>query len=297
MTANQQNASGPISGFVVGQFFGLFNGMTDDHYNRIVSSAPFEDCNLLILAFVHTVLKTVNGKNIYVADFNGWRDNNYPHATPEQDRERARLVAKTARAKNPSIKILVSLGWGNRDAGLAAKTPADFADSVAELAKDLNLDGFDIDYEDSDPNLKAPQMLALTKALRESLSKITPKREVILTITPAYTGGLDKSVLEAFTYVMPQSYDHGGNGTTVDWYEKTLGSFNRIVYGMNSEGWEGDSDKPDKFANLARENKAAGVFAWRLDNDTVDKTTKLPKFVTARALWNLLHPANIRAAR
>lgn len=288
MTANQQNTPAPISGFVVGQFFGLFNGVPDDQYNRIVASAPFENCNLLILAFVHTVLKTANRKNFYVADFNGWRDNNYPHATPEQDRQRALLVATTARAKNPSIKILVSLGWGNRDAGLAAKTPADFADSVAELARDLNLDGFDIDYEDFDPHLDATQMLALVQALRQSLVEVKPKREIILTITPAYTGGLDKTVLEAFNYVMPQSYDHGSNGTTVDWYGETLDSFNRIVYGMNSEGWEGDSDKPDKFADLAREHKAAGVFAWRFDNDTVDRTTKFPKFVTASALWKLL---------
>src|SRR5207302_1914586 len=177
-----------------------------EHYDKIVATAPFQDCNLLILAFVHTVTK--NDVNI-AAFTNGRDDPKYPAKPGDLDIDRVKLVVSAARAKNPSIKILLSLGWGNNDAGLAAQTPGPFADSVRALVQDAKLDGFDIDYEST--SVTAPKMLALAQALRQALNKVTPKRQMVMTITPAQTSGLDKSVLQAFDYVMPQTYDHGGN--------------------------------------------------------------------------------------
>ena len=61
---------------------------------------------------------------------------------------------RLARKKNPSIKILISLGWGNgengNDAGKAARTPVEFADSVRTLVQAYHLDGIDIDFESTD---------------------------------------------------------------------------------------------------------------------------------------------------
>jgi hypothetical protein len=111
-----------------------------------------------------------------------------------------------------------------------------------------------------------------------------------MTITPAQTDGLDTSVLEAFTYAMPQTYDHGGNGTTATWYAQQLGSYSRIVYGLNSEGYIGQSDDPKKIAVEAHHNKAAGIFAWRLDNDSVNRQG-FPTFATDIEMWQLMHPA------
>jgi hypothetical protein len=277
---------GPIPGNVVAQYFGFFNGVSREHYQKIVATAPFQDCNLLILAFVHTVPKD----GAYVAQFTNWRDDKkYPSTPGDTDEDRLKLVVKTARARNPKIRILVSLGWGGNDAGMAAKTPVQFAQSVASLAQKYNLDGFDIDYEST--QVDAGTLLALAQQLKKSLSAVTPKREMIMTITPAQTDGLNKSVLQTFTYTMPQTYDHGGNGTTVDWYEQQLGTFDRIVYGLNSEGYIGESDNPGKFAALAKQNKAAGIFAWRLDNDSVDRTTTYPTFATGIAMWKLMRTA------
>ena len=163
---NLQADSGLISGPVVAQYFGFFNGVPKEHYDHIVATAPFQDCNLLILAFVHTVQK--NG--IYIADFtNGRDDPNYPAKPGDMDIDRVKLVVKTARAKNPSLKILVSLGWGNNDAGLAAQTPGPFADSVCAIVQTLGLDGLDIDYESTD--VTASQMLTLAQTLWLSLTK------------------------------------------------------------------------------------------------------------------------------
>src|SRR5438270_13003786 len=238
---------GSIPGYVVAQYFGFFNGVPRQHYEQIVATAPFADCNLLILAFVHTASKG----GAYVAQFTNGRDNpKYPSTPGDTDRDRVKLVVQTARAKNRSLKILVSLGWGNNDAGLAAKTPGPFADSVASIVQNCGIDGLDIDYESTD--VQPQQMLTLAQHLRTSLSKVTPAREMILTITPAQTDGLNASVLKAFNYTMPQTYDHGGNGTTATWYATQLGSYSQIVYGLNSEGYIGESDDPVKFANQAK---------------------------------------------
>src|SRR4029077_18445780 len=51
------NATGetrPIRGPVVGQYFGLFEGLSKARYREIVAASPVDKCNLLILAFVRT---------------------------------------------------------------------------------------------------------------------------------------------------------------------------------------------------------------------------------------------------
>lgn len=287
--------TGPISGYVVGQYFGLFNGVTKDDYKEIVATAPFEKCNLLILAFVHTVSDGTN----YVAAFTNWRDNDFSLATDDTDIDRVKLVVRTARAKNPFIKILISLGWGSQDVALAAKNPGPFAQSVAAIVQEHGLDGFDIDYESVDVSITVDSVLTLAQQLKEKLDGVTPKREMIMTITPGKPiVGLDKRVLQIFTYTMPQTYQHGGDGTTADPYKKMLGSFDRIVYGVNSEGYLGDPqerpDSPATSAGLAKTNNAAGIFAWRLDNDNVDRTTSLPTFAAANEMWDLMKPPAAR---
>ena len=122
---------------------------------------------------------------------------------------------------------------------------------------------------------------------------------MIMTIAPATQDGLDASVLQAFTYTMPQTYDHGG-GTTATWYERHVDSSDRIVYGLNSEGYDrriplsalphpgwGQSDDPKKKAAKAKANGAAGIFAWRLDNDSLDKQG-FPTFATGIEMWKLM---------
>jgi GH18 family chitinase len=291
---SKPTARGPIPGHVVGQYFGFFNGVPKQRYDHIVATAPFDKCNLLILAFVHTVKQD----DVYVAQFTNWRDNRnkYPATPGDTDQDRVKLVVKTARARKPSIKILISLGWGesSNDAGRAAATPVQFADSVVALVQTYDLDGFDIDFESTD--VEAKDMLTLAQRLKASLAKVRPGREKIMTITPAQTDGLDGNVLKVFTYTMPQTYDHGGNGTTAAWYKRQLGSCERIVYGLNAEGYIGESDDPRKFAAKAHANHAAGIFAWRLDNDSVDRKTTYPTFATGIEMWGLMKSGRTRPA-
>jgi GH18 family chitinase len=299
--------SGRIPGPVVGQYFAFFNGVPKQRYEKIVARAPFEDCNLLILAFVRAIKKG----DVYVAQFPNWRDNGNPSTPGDSDQDRVKLVTEAARAKNPSLKILISLGWADKprkrqelntvpwnDAGHAATSPGPFAESMASIVQTFGLDGIDIDYESTDVEPK--NMLTLARQLKQALSKVSPKREMILTIAPAQPDGLDASVLQAFTYTMPQTYDHGGADITATWYERQLGSFDRIVYGLNSEGYDrrlslgtlphlewDQSDDPKKKAAKAKANKAAGIFAWRLDNDSLDKQG-FPTFATGIEMWKLM---------
>jgi glycosyl hydrolase family 18 (putative chitinase)/HYDIN/CFA65/VesB family protein len=296
LVLNATGEGSPIRGPVVGQYFGLFEGISKERYRELVAAAPFDKCNLLILAFVRTFTferPSDEGGPIYVAQFANGRESPFQLDPNDTDGDRVKLVVRMARKTNPSIKILISLGWGQNDDDTekAARTPVEFADSVRTLVQAYHLDGIDIDFEST--NVEPAAMLTLAQEIRRSLNKI--RRPMIMTITPAQRGGLDNNVLEQFTYVMPQTYDHGGNGfnfADARWLANQLrGSYERIVYGLDSEAGTPQNpetpDNPKKFADRAKKNHAAGIFAWRLDNDSAKDG--FPTFVDAIEMWRLMH--------
>src|SRR5882757_1001573 len=157
-------ASGAGSQPVIAQYFGIFHcTRSAEEFKAIVNAAPFGACNLLLLAFVHTV-KSPDPDGGYIAQFNDGREPPCPPGKPpDSDKERVALVINRARALNPTIKILLSLGYDPGDLGNAAATPSQFADSVARLVQDNVLDGFDIDYETPD-GVTAEQLVVLVDA-------------------------------------------------------------------------------------------------------------------------------------
>lgn len=113
----------------------------------------------------------------------------------------------------------MSIGW-SRDKnyiGNAAKNPVEFAYSVLELVNKHHFDGFDIDYESA--SVSNQNMYKLSEGLRKVLSR----KEKLLTITPAQTSGLNPKILELYDYVMPQTYQHDGNGTKAEPYVDITG--------------------------------------------------------------------------
>ena len=155
----------------------------------------------------------------------------------DNDWDRVKLIVETAHKKSPSINILISLGYEPDDLENAAATPAAFADSVRALVHRYDLNGFDIDFESA--RVGEEDMLTLAREIRRSLNKIPSTRPMIMTIAPDQTGGLNKDVLEQFTYVMAQTYGHACSCFSfddTDLLAEQLGSYERIVYGVNSEG-------------------------------------------------------------
>jgi hypothetical protein len=286
---NTAGQARPIRGPVVGQYFGLFGGVSKARYREIVAAAPFDKCNLLILAFVHTfTFQRDDGQPIYIAQFNNEREGNFVLDPNDTDSDRIKLVVRMARKKNPSIKILISLGFGINDAGLAAVTPVAFADSVSTIVQAYKLDGVDIDLEET--RVEPAALLTLAQEIRRSLNKI-PRQPMIMTIAPDQLGGLNKEVLEQFTYVLPQTYDpepHHTRGFDFGYARELAkrlgGSFDRIVYGLDSED---PPDNPKRWADQAKRTHAAGIFAWRLDNDSAENG--FPTFADAIKMWKLMH--------
>ena len=263
-----------FTGPVVGQYFGIFKVDTQK-FRDVLDAAPFDKTNLLLIAFVHTYKRGAD----YVADYENIRDGGKPPQKGDDDAARIDRLVHTARKMNPNIKIVLSLGWGKDDIANAAKTPVPFTASVKQLVEKHRLDGFDLDYEDA--AVESSDLLNLVQKLRKALGS-----GKTMTLTPAQTEGLTAETLKIFDWVMPQTYDHGGNGTKADWYAKTLGGYSKIVLGLNSEGPKGMSDDPVKFASLAKKKSAAGLFAWRLDTDT--EVQGRPTFVTAIKMWQLM---------
>jgi hypothetical protein len=298
---------------VVGQYFGLFHGCSKQHFATIVESAPFDCCNLLILAFIG--LRETGGDQWGVAFGNG-RDNDFnggKATSDDTDEDRLRLVVKTARQKNPGLKILLSMGYYN-EVVKAARAPEWFAQSFADLvhshrAAGVTIDGFDIDWEDNWPYIKDPFSASDFVTLMQWIGKKFVEvigTSPILTLCPArlfkHHDPLDKSVLDCFTYVMPQSYKHGGDDTRVDDYAQMLGwKYDKILYGLSGEGYlepkDYPPDDPQPFVTEARRTGAAGIFSWRLDTDTMPKQKpkdqdegpdQLPIFAAARKMWQLM---------
>ena len=90
--------------------------------------------------------------------------------------------------------------------------------------------------------------------------------------------------------VMVQTYGHACSCFTFDQANslaEKLGSYERIVYGLNSED---PPDDPKRSADEAKKNHAAGIFGWRLDNDSSRRSGYyFPTFADAVEMWNLMH--------
>ena len=95
--------------YLIAKYFGFFNGVPKDHYAQIVSTAPFDRCDVLILAFVHAVERD----GVYAAEFTNWRDNKYgPPDAGDARLDPVELVVKGA-CKEPRYQDPVVAGVGN----------------------------------------------------------------------------------------------------------------------------------------------------------------------------------------
>ncbi|MCF2496929.1 glycoside hydrolase family 18 protein [Dyadobacter chenhuakuii] len=139
-------------------------------------------------------------------------------------------------AKNPDLKILISIGgwaWSENfsDAVLTETSRRKFAKSSVDIVRQFNLDGVDIDWEypamrGEEGNIFRPEdkqnFTLMFKAIREELDLLQKEKSRAYQLTTAVGGsksfventemGLAQPFLD---YVFIMTYDYGGKNGTV----------------------------------------------------------------------------------
>lgn len=258
-----------------GAFYPVYNdgwvSPTDD------PAPPFNEVSAIFIAFAHAYPQG-NGAIL-----------DYEHGQMNQS-ERLTALVQAARAENPEIKLLISLGWGKNDWTYINNDYVNhaniFVPSVVAFVRNNHLDGFDIDDESinvpldpNDPSVHSSGFIPLTNFdgvvanLRNALNEASLQdgKPYYLTITPAgnnLEGGLvatqvDSQNAPVFNLINIQSYFAGG-----DFGEEFFDALLAIAYpkkqianGIDVEMAPScDPEYPD-YTGLA------GLFNWTLSFD------------------------------
>ncbi|KTD16374.1 glycoside hydrolase family 18 protein [Legionella jordanis] len=229
---------------------------------------PFNRVSAIFIAFAHAYAQQ-NGAIL-----------TYERGQPEEP-ARQSLLVKTARAANPNIKILISLGWNQDDWTAINKDYVNhaniFVPSVIQFIRANNLDGFDIDDESvggTSGSIPQANFDGVIANLRNALNyaSLQDGRPYYLTITPAGNndepGGIGDTQIDAvnaknFDLINVQTYFNGGdwgiafaNQLLAIGYPKT-----QIAHGIDVQESNCDPDFPPYIG-------FAGLFNWNMTKDS-----------------------------
>lgn len=269
---------------LVGHFFGIF----DDNWDkRLREETPFDKMDFVYIAFAHPYDE--DGDGIYELGYE-----NAHQEAPHTDQERIDQIVSMAREKNPDIKLLISEGWSMEDYWKSAQDPQVFADSVVTMIRAHKLDGFDMDYEIGTDPINLSQFIDLVTAVKDRLDFATiednrPNNPYLFTITPDHTSLAvwdGKVVNDNVDYVNLQTY-WGNRFDFIDQFEATGIDVSKMLIGLASESYDKPADAPEAFAEIAKERGARGIFAWRLDTDSLDQQG-VPHYSIAHKMWDLM---------
>lgn len=238
---------------------------------------PFNEVSAVFIAFAHA----------YPQGNGGILD--YEHGQVNQA-GRLSVLVQAARAKNPKIKMLISLGWGKNDWTYINNDYVNhaniFVPSVVAFIRNNHLDGFDIDDESinvaldpNDPSVHSSGFIPLTNFdgvvanLRNALNEASLQdgKPYYLTITPAGNnlgGGLvetqvDSQNASSFNLINIQSYFAGG-GFGEAFFDALLAiSYpkKQIANGIDVE------TPPPCHPDYPDYEGLAGLFSWTLSFD------------------------------
>jgi hypothetical protein len=178
--------------------------------------------------------------------------------------ERLLLLTTVARAVNPGIKILISLGWSAAGSDWAAiNTDAqgtnEFAGSVVSFILQHELDGFDIDDE-SVSNIDQPTFDRVMQNLRNALDAASAQdgKPYYLTIIPAGgTAQVTATNRMNFDLINLQCYGGSLPGEFV-----AIGCpRSQLAWGIDSEDCNASFPTPAEYQGLA------GIFNWTMSAD------------------------------
>jgi chitinase len=192
---------------------------------------------------------------------------------------RLKRLEAIARAKNPRVKVLITLGWGHHDWTFIAKDYANranlFVPSVIAFLRANDLDGFDIDDEgigrEDTGVITQPAFDAVIARLRSALNQASKadKRTYALVITPAgdndEPGGIDGTQIDAanarsFDWVNIQTYwDSTWSLQLIATLKKLHYPAKAIAVGVNTEGCTPE---------FPPYNGLKGIFNWTMSADS-----------------------------
>jgi len=266
------DVDGGLGSPLVTQYVGIFNdGRTDNFGPCLEMNPPYELWNVTFIAFVHTYERD----GLYVVDYENARgrdadDQPIPPAPGDTDRDRIRRLVESARAVNPRMRFVISLGWGSGDFSNGATTPVAFAASAGRIVEENDLDGFDVDYEGD--AIDEESFRVVSRALREELDArgAAMGKPLLLTITPAETYGLDLEAVDAYyDLVQLQSYDAWDDNAFPP--SEIVGrgvASEKILFGRDIE--RGDTLAAPRYGisdvvAYVRDNGLRGLMGWRVN--------------------------------
>ena len=246
-------------------------------------SMPFEKVSAMFAAFAHAYPQ---GNGAVLA---------YEQGQPEEP-VRLPLLEQVARAKNPRIKIFISLGWGKNDWDYIAADYANnanlFVPSVIQFIRDNGLDGMDIDDEDigaegESGDITQDQFDGVIANLRTALDTASGEdnKKYYLTITPAGnnddTGGLADTQVDAqnapmFDLINIQSYFDQA------WGKQFLHALKSIHYPPKRIGTGIDTEMTKCAPTFPPYRGLAGLFDWTMSSDSICNDFKYTREIARR---------------
>lgn len=283
----------------------VFNEVYDGNSTLVntSSSQDYQQIDFMYIAFVH-----INNPD-YTQNYDpslptgalDWE--NTPHkpstyaGTGKQWEQSAYCnIYNLAHSKNPDMKFIVSLGWGDgfNDIPTIELNLTTFTNSLIEFITKQHqlgcpIDGFDIDYEVPKFTSNA-SFQSVSKTIRQALETQgqTDGKHYYFTITPNNKINLDGNTLNTyFDYVNVQSYGYVGDLYCPVSNFISLGvKANKILSGADTQN-KGDDYK--QAISTFKSDKLAGVFAWIFG--CIDNTWSPNYGNVLTPMWNATHPS------
>jgi Glycosyl hydrolases family 18 len=214
---------------------------------------------------------------------------------------RFKWVIQTARAHNPKIKIIVSQWWGDGsgrkggpwgnalsaladDASVQKYTASVYDFFNAYLRTAGGVDGYDIDYESNNVDEHTEAITRQIRAQLSRLSQATGGRPFYLTVSPADTRGLDKTVAGYLDFVNLQTYAGGRGSIDPDKFTALGLKSTQLLYGICPETGC-DSPSLADVEKAYTDYKLGGIHLWRLNSGNYQH-----EGVVQRQVYDFLHP-------
>lgn len=243
-------------------------------YQNLIDYKVYNQVDMLFMCFVDTVPTSADTVPTQAQAGNGFtiqmQQDKHKDGTPNQ--QYMTWVMEDARAINPEIKILVTMGYADDEFSQifgsdSSQWPAEataYAKNIVTYLKHYNLDGFDIDWEGGFSYATSlEQNTLLLNAIRSEMNAVNP--DYLLTMCPQYLGHLDGNAVNPNVDLISLQLYGGANPS--EWTGAGVNA-DLLAYGAK---FEVNGDVPYENAQHAyngyKQGNYVGVTQWRLNSN------------------------------